>query len=70
MFSVVEDVNHLAPPKETWAASQGAGVRVQLAINACYALANYGHYYAGLLGHSAFGPFLIKVCIKKINGVI
>jgi hypothetical protein len=69
MFSVV-DVSHLAPPKEIWVASQGAGVRVQLAIDACYALASYSHYYAGLLGHSAFGPFLINVCIKKINPVI
>jgi hypothetical protein len=70
MFSVVEDVNRLAPPKNACAASQGAEFRVQLAIDTCYALANYGHYYAGLLGHSAFGPFLIKVCIKKINPVI
>jgi len=68
MFSVVEDVNHLAPPKDACAASQGAGIRVQLA--AFYALASYGQYYAGLLGHSAFGPFLIKVCIKKTNPVI
>ena len=34
MFSIVEDVNHLAPPKDACAALQGAGFRVQLAIDA------------------------------------
>jgi hypothetical protein len=68
MSSVVEDISHLAPPKDACAASQGAGIRVQLAP--CYALASFGQYYAGLPGHSAFGPFLINVCIKTINPVI
>jgi hypothetical protein len=60
MFSVVEDVNHLAPLKDACSASQGAGIRVQLAIDSCYALANYVHYYAGFLGHYAFGPLFDK----------